>query len=75
MRRQPIQDILDVRKRIDLETLAAPHQSGQGGRSPAAPITPDEHVVLPTDRLRGSTGWREGDGSAERLRMFGIDFH
>ena len=42
MRRQTLQHILEVGERIDLMTLAAPHEAIQSGRRPAAAITPNE---------------------------------
>ena len=42
MRRQTLQDILEVGERIDLMTLASSYEAIQGGRGPAAAITPNE---------------------------------
>jgi hypothetical protein len=42
MRRQTLQDILEIGERIDLVTLASSHQAIQGGRRPAAAITPNK---------------------------------
>jgi hypothetical protein len=45
-RRETLQDILEIGERIDLMTLACPHQAIQGGRRPATAITPNEQVIL-----------------------------
>jgi hypothetical protein len=42
MRRQPLQDILEVGERIDLVPLTASHEAVQGRRGPAASITPNK---------------------------------
>ena len=42
MRRQPLQDILEVGERINLVPLTASHEAVQGRRGPAAWITPNK---------------------------------
>ena len=59
MRRQTLQDILEVGERIDLMTLATAHQAVQGRRRPAAPVTPDEQVILPSDGLSTQAPFRD----------------
>jgi hypothetical protein len=57
--RQPLQDVFQVRERINLVSLAARHQAIQRCRRPAASVTSNEHVGLSTDRLRAEAPLRD----------------
>jgi len=58
MGRQSLQHILQVRERIAPEPLATGHETIQGRRRPAAPVTPNKQEVLSTDRLSTQTPFR-----------------
>jgi hypothetical protein len=51
MSRQSLEHILQVGERIAPEPLAAADEAIQDRRRPAAPVTPDEEEVLPTEGL------------------------